>query len=225
MTKPELSVILPCRNEAAALDQCLTAIKEVCRNANIRAEIIVADSSNDASPHIARRHGVKLVAHGQVGYGRALQAGFAAAEGRFLLCADADLSYNFADIPQFVSSLRQGADFVIGIRQYQLGSSPWLHQYVGVPLTAAIIRLFFGGKIRDPHCGLRAITQSAYQHLKVTAPGMEFASEMVITALQHNLRITQLPTQYLPRVGQSKLRTWRDGWRHLTLVLRLKAAR
>lgn len=222
MSSPELSVILPCRNEEAALGSCLTIIQEVLRDMPLTSEIIVSDSSTDRSTQIARAHGVQVIPHGKLGYGVALQEGFARARGKYLLCADADMTYDFTAIASFIDKLRTGADLAIGIRDRRSGVSPWLHAYVGVPITALVIQLLFGGTIKDPHCGIRAITRDAYDQLGLQTTGMEFASEMIVRALQAQLRIAQLPTPYYTRQGQSKLQTWPDGWRHLKLLTRLR---
>lgn len=224
MDKPEVSIVLPCRNEQAGLGQCLTTIKSVLAENDIAGEIIVSDSSSDRSPQIAREHGVCLIDHGKSGYGIALREGFNAARGIYMICADADMTYDWSDIPRFLAKLKSGVDMVIGVRQYQPGASPWLHQHVGVPGTAYMIRLLFGGRVSDPHCGLRGISKEAYERLSLSTDGMEFASEMVVRALQEQLTIAQTPTQYFARVGESKLNTWSDGMRHLRLLIQMRTA-
>ncbi|MAF80739.1 hypothetical protein CL628_01875 [bacterium] len=222
MPQPDVSVILPCRNEEEGLGECLTTIQSVFTAHNLHGEIIVSDSSSDRSPEIARAHGARLIDHGASGYGIALREGFQAARSEFMICADADMTYDFNDIPTFIARLKSGSDMVIGVRQYQPNVSPWLHEHVGVPATAFLIGLLFGGSVKDPHCGIRAITRSAYDQLALQTTGMEFASEMIVRALQKELKIAQLPTNYFARIGESKLNTFQDGWRHLRLLFQLR---
>ncbi|OJI09167.1 MAG: dolichol-P-glucose synthetase [Candidatus Vogelbacteria bacterium CG10_big_fil_rev_8_21_14_0_10_49_38] len=221
-TDPELSVILPCRNEAAALPICLQQIRTVIAEHQLDAEVIVSDSSVDRSPEIARSFGAILVKHDQLGYGRAYLAGFEVAAGRYLFLADADGTYDFKEIPRFLSELRAGADLVIGDRfrgRIESGAMPWLHRRVGNPALSFLFRLFFRSPVRDVHCGLRAISRSALARLNLRATGMEFASEMIITAVNQKLKIKELAIDYHRRLGRSKLRSWPDGWRHLRFML------
>lgn len=231
MTNPEItsrnksidiSIILPCRNEEQALAGCLIQIKSTIRKYKLHAEIIVSDSSSDNSPVIARKFGVKLIKHDKEGYGRAYLEGFREAQGKYFFMADPDGSYDFEEIPRFINKLQQGADFVIGNRfagQMDKESMPWLHRHFGNPILSFILRVFFGSKIRDAHCGMRAIKKSSLQILNLHTTGMEFASEMVIKATKKNLRTDQLPINYHKRQGQSKLRMITDGWRHLRFML------
>ncbi len=157
---PELSVVLPCRNEEESLKQCILKIKEVFRENNIDGEIIVSDSSNDNSPKIAEELGVVLVKHDKKGYGIAYLEGFKAAQGKYIFCADPDSTYNFGEIPKFLNYLKKDYDFVIGDRfakQIEKNAMPWLHQYIGNPVLSFLFRIFFKAKLRDVHCGMRAI--------------------------------------------------------------------
>jgi glycosyltransferase involved in cell wall biosynthesis len=155
------------------------------------------------------------------GYGSAYLAGFGAARGKHIVMADADLTYDFDEIHRFVEKLEDGADLVMGDRMdnIQPGAMPWLHRYVGNPILSGILNFFFRTGVRDAHCGMRAIRRSALPRLDLRTTGMEFASEMVIRAAKEDLRIEQFPIEYHPRGGESKLSSFRDGWRHLRFLL------
>ena len=217
-----VSVILPCRNEQESLDACLTQIKSVLARENLAGEIIVSDSSSDLSPEIAQRHGVVLVKHDQIGYGRAYLEGFKAARGRYLFLADADGTYDFKELPRFLAALAAGADLVLGDRFARpaiAGSMPWLNRHIGNPALSGILRRLFSIEVNDSHSGMRALKRETALALKLTAEGMEFASEMIIKAGRAGLTIRELPIDYHPRRGASKLRPLVDGWRHLHLML------
>jgi glycosyltransferase involved in cell wall biosynthesis len=219
---PEISIILPCRNEEAALDFCLNQIEEVIKKNKLNAEIIVSDSSVDSSPDIASRHNVILVKHDKEGYGNAYIEGFKKASGKYLFMADPDCTYDFNEIPIFVSYLKQGYDLIIGNRfggEISKGAMSWSHKYIGNPLLSSILRLFFKTKIHDAHCGMRAITREVLNKLKLRTEGMEFASEMIISALRNNLRIKEVPIGYHIRKGKTKLKPFRDAWRHFRFML------
>ncbi|MEM0465335.1 MAG: glycosyltransferase [Candidatus Pacearchaeota archaeon] len=218
----ELSIILPCRNEEKALSKCLSSIKEVIAKNNINAEIIVSDSSTDRSPQIAKKHGVILVKHNKIGYGTAILEGLKVAKGNYILISDSDGTYDFNEIPNFLKYLREGYDFVIGNRfAYSLDkdSMPWLHKYIGNPLLSGILRFFFRTNIKDSHCGMRAISKEALNKLNLKTTGMEFASEMVVKVVQNKLKTKEIPIKYYPRLGESKLNSFKDGWRHLKFML------
>ena len=217
-----LSVILPCRNEEKTLGACLEQIKSVLARHNLAGEIIVSDSSTDRSPEIAHQHGVKLIKHDRVGYGIAYQEGIKAASGRYLIMADADGTYDFNDIPRFIEQLESGADFVIGNRfagTIQPGAMPLLHRYLGNPILSGLVRWLFHIKVHDVHCGMRAISRQAFDQIRPKTTGMEFASEMIIAAARRHLKIAELPINYARRQGNSKLKTFSDGWRHLRFIL------
>lgn len=219
---PELSIILPCRNEEAALNTLLKEIKAVIQKNNLSTEIIVSDSSQDQSSNIALQNKVKLVKHDKRGYGIAIQEGIQASSGTYILIMDADLSYNPEYIPHFLEELRKGSDVVMGHRKRSLmepQSMPWLHKHIGNPLLSFILRICTGTRVRDAHCGMRAITKKAYERLQLHTIGMEFASEFVLEAHRKNMHITEIPISYHARSGTSKLRTFRDGWRHLRFIL------
>ncbi len=219
---PELSIVLPCRNEEEALPDCLKLIKSVIKEHKINAEIIVSDSSTDSCPQIAKKHKVELVKHDKQGYGIAYLEGFKRARGKYIFMADADCTYDFAEIPNFLEHLREGYDFVMGDRfagGMDRGVMTWSHKYIGNPALSGILRIFFGTTVKDSHCGMRAIRKDALDKLKLKTIGMEFASEMVIKAIKNNLKIKEIPIKYYKRKGESKLNTFRDGWRHLRFML------
>ncbi|MFA5484711.1 MAG: glycosyltransferase family 2 protein [Candidatus Pacearchaeota archaeon] len=220
--KTLISIILPCRNEEKALDFCLSNVKEVIKKNNLSAEIIVSDSSVDSSPEIAKRHKVVLVKHDKEGYGNAYLEGIKHSKGEYIMMLDADGTYDFNDIPLFISYLDKGYDFVIGDRfkgKMDKKCMPWSHKYIGNPILSGLLRFFFKTKVRDAHCGIRAIKKSSLKKLNLQTKGMEFASEMVIKAARNNLKIKEIPTNYYCRLGDSKLKSFRDGWRHLRFML------
>lgn len=221
----ELTVVLPCLNEAETLATCIDKALAALRENSIAGEVIVADNgSADGSQAIALAHGARVVDVPVRGYGAALNAGILAARGRFVLMADADDSYNFAHIPRFLAELRRGADLVMGNRfagGIGPGAMPFLHRYLGNPVLSLLGRSLFHAPIGDFHCGIRAFSRSAYDRLALRTTGMEFASEMVVKASLLKLRIAEVPTT-LQKDGRSRpphLRTWRDGWRHLRFLL------
>jgi glycosyl transferase family 2 len=208
----KVSVVIPCLNEEAS----------ILDGQGWDGEVIVADNgSDDRSAELAKHAGALVVHEPRRGYGSAYRAGFAAAQGEYIVMADADLTYDFCDIPRFVSKLDEGADLVMGDRMggIQPGAMPWLHRYVGNPVLTGILNLFFHTGVRDAHCGMRAIRRSALPALDLRTTGMEFASEMVIRAGKERLAIEEIPIHYHPREGESKLSSFRDGWRHLRFLL------
>ncbi len=219
---PEISIILPCRNEEKALSFCLENIKEVIKKNDLNAEIIVSDSSSDKSPEIAKEHSVVLIKHNKEGYGNAYLEGLKHAKGEYIFMADADGTYDFREIPKFINYLKNGYGFVIGNRfggRIEKKAMPWSHKYLGNPVLSFLLRSFFKTKIRDAHCGMRAIKKDALIKLDLKTTGMEFASEMIIKALRNNLKIKEIPINYSCRKGKSKLRSLSDGWRHLRFML------
>ncbi len=221
----ELSVVLPCLNEAETLEPCVVQARDTMKQMGIRGEVIVADNgSSDGSQAIAERLGARVVNVAAKGYGSALMGGIAAARGTFVIMGDADQSYDFSHIPRFMEKLRAGFDLVMGNRflgGIQPGAMPPLHRYLGNPVLSGIGRLFFRCPCRDFHCGLRAFRKDAILSLDLQTTGMEFASEMVVKATTFGLRIAEVPTTLSPD-GRSRpphLRSWRDGWRHLRFLL------
>ena len=188
----------------------------------IAGEVVVADNdSDDDSAALAIEAGARVVHERRRGYGNAYMAGFGAARGRYIVMADADLTYDFGEIPRFLAELEDGADLVMGDRMdgIQPGAMPWLHRYIGNPVLSGTLNFFFRTGVRDAHCGMRAFRRDKLPALDLRTTGMEFASEMVIRAAKSKLAIRQLPIAYHPRGGESKLSSFRDGWRHLRFLL------
>ena len=220
--RPRVSVVIPCLNEAESIAICVSHSLETLRSAGLDGEVVVADNgSTDGSPELARDAGARVVREPRRGYGSAYLAGFAAAEGDYVVMLDADLTYPIDDIPRFVAELDAGADLVMGDRMenIQPGAMHWAHRYIGNPVLTGILNLFFRTGVRDAHCGMRAVRREALPTLDLRTSGMEFASEMVIRAAKTDLRISDIPIEYHPRAGESKLARFRDGWRHLRFLL------
>jgi len=224
----DLTVVMPCLNEAETLGSCIVKAHKSFEKLGLDGEVLVADNgSTDGSIEIAERLGARVVHVKEKGYGNALRGGFEAAEGKWILMADADDSYDFGDIAPFVEKLKEGNDLVMGCRlpngggKIMPGAMPWKHRWIGNPALSGIGRLFFKSHVRDFHCGMRAFTREAYQQMTPKTTGMEFASEMVIKATLKGMRIGEVPIT-LHKDGRSKpphLRSWRDGWRHLRFML------
>lgn len=223
LNEVELSVIIPCLNEEKTIGLCVQKATEAMADLHVNGEVLVVDNgSTDRSVTIARAAGARIVHEPQKGYGNAYHRGFREAKGRFIIMGDADNTYDFRKIGLFLQPLREGYDLVMGSRfkgEIMPGAMPWLHQYVGNPVLSGLLNLFFRARISDSHCGMRGLTKEAYQRMELHTSGMEFASEMVIKALKKKLRITEVPVRYYPRVGESKLSSFRDGWRHLRFML------
>jgi glycosyltransferase involved in cell wall biosynthesis len=221
----ELSIVMPCLNEAETLALCVRKARAFLAQHNIAGEVVVADNgSSDGSQQIANALGARLVHVSARGYGAALRGGIEAAKGRFVAMGDADDSYDFESLMPFLAQLRDGAELVMGNRfrgGIASGAMPPLHRYLGNPVLSFLGRSFFGTPVGDFHCGLRAFRRDAILALGLNSPGMEFASEMVVKASIAKLDIREVPTM-LGRDGRSRpphLRTWRDGWRHLRFLL------
>jgi glycosyltransferase involved in cell wall biosynthesis len=217
-----ITVLIPCLNEAETIAECVQQARSALDDASLEGEVIVVDNgSTDGSRELAASAGARVVDAPERGYGSAYLAGFREARGDYIVMADGDLSYDFADIPRFVGELDGGADFVIGNRMENIapGAMPWLNRYIGNPILTGILNLFFRTGVRDAHCGMRALRRDVLPRLDLRSTGMEFASEMVIRVSKERLRVSQFPIAYHPRVGESKLSPLRDGWRHLRLLL------
>ncbi len=221
----ELTILMPCLNEAETLGRCVEKALGFIRRAGIDAEVLIADNgSTDGSVEIAQSQGARVVPVVERGYGAALRGGIAAARGRYIIIGDADDSYDFSRLDGFVRELRNGADLVMGNRfegGVAQGAMPFLHRRLGNPVLSFIGRLLFKVPVHDFHCGLRGINAEAVRALGLRTPGMEFASEMVVRAALEGLKIAEVPTTLSPD-GRSRpphLRTWRDGWRHLKFLL------
>jgi len=225
---PDITVVLPCLNEAATLATCIRKAIKGIADAGIHGEVLVADNgSTDGSVDIAVGEGARVVSIQRKGYGNALRGGINAASGNWILMGDADDSYDFADIKPFVEKLRQGNELVMGCRMprgggtVMPGAMPWKHRWIGNPILTFVGRLFFKCPAHDFHCGMRAFTKAGYERMDLRTIGMEFASEMVIKATLVGLGIAEVPIVLHPD-GRSRpphLRSWRDGWRHLRFML------
>ncbi|MHB1045290.1 MAG: glycosyltransferase family 2 protein [Thermoanaerobaculia bacterium] len=224
----ELTVLMPCLNEAETLESCILAARTGIERAGVRGEILIADNgSTDASREIARRLGARVAEVAERGYGSALRGGIAEARGRFVIMGDADASYDFTDLTPFLERLRAGDDLVMGCRMPRgggrilPGAMPWKHRWIGNPVLSALARFLFRSDISDFHCGLRGFSRSAFAALGLVSGGMEFASEMIVKAVLAGLRISEVPVTLSPdkRSRPPHLRSWRDGWRHLRFML------
>jgi glycosyltransferase involved in cell wall biosynthesis len=221
----EFSIVMPCLNEAETLAVCIQKAQRSLDEHNVAGEIIVADNgSSDGSQEIATQLGARLVEVAEKGYGSALMGGIAAARGKFVIMGDADDSYDFASLGPFIDQLRAGYDLVMGNRfrgGIKPGAMPALHRYLGNPVLTTLGRLFFRSPVGDFHCGLRGFSKSAVTKLNLQTTGMEFASEMVVKATLHSMRVTEVATILSPdgRTRAPHLRSWRDGWRHLRFLL------
>lgn len=225
MAELDLTILMPCLNEAETLAFCVRQAIQAIRDSGLQGEVVVADNgSTDGSQEIARSEGARVVDVPVRGYGAALIAGIEAARGKYVMMADADASYHFEHLPRFTPKLEEGYDLVMGNRfsgSIEPGAMPPLHKYLGNPVLSAIGRIFFGIPVRDFHCGLRAFRRDSVLALNLRTTGMEFASEMVVKSSLAGLRMTEVPTTLSPD-GRSRpphLRSWRDGWRHLRFLL------
>jgi glycosyltransferase involved in cell wall biosynthesis len=221
-TEPQVSVVIPCLNEAQSIETCVRSALDVLHEHGIEGEVIVADNdSDDGSGELATGAGATVVHEPRRGYGSAYLAGFSAARGKYIITADADQTYDFAEIPRFVAQLESGADMVIGNRMNNMlpGAMPWLHRYIGNPILSGFLNLLYRSGIHDAHCGMRALRRDTLPRLRLRSTGMEFASEMVVRAVKEQLTVTEFDIDYHPREGESKLSSFRDGWRHLKLLL------
>lgn len=225
VSNEEVSIVMPCLNEAETLQACIEKARRALSDDNIIGEIIVADNgSTDGSQALAAKLGARVIDVKAKGYGNALMGGIAAARGKYVIMGDADDSYDFSNLRPFIEQLRQGYDLVMGNR-FKGGIKPGAmsptHRYLGNPVLTAIGRLFFHSPCGDFHCGLRGFRKAAITELDLRTTGMEFASEMVVKATLHKMRIAEVPTSLSPD-GRSRpphLQTWRDGWRHLRFLL------
>jgi glycosyltransferase involved in cell wall biosynthesis len=221
----ELTILMPCLNEAATVGGCIDAANSYLRRSAIVGEVLVADNGSvDGSIGIAQARGARVVHVNRLGYGEALRAGLAAAAGQYIIMGDSDMSYDFEHLDAFIDSFRSGADLVVGNRfqgGIQHGAMPWLHRYIGNPILSFTARRLFRIPIGDFHCGLRGVRRDTAGALPFRTGGMEFASEMIIRCKFANFTIREVSTTLRPdeRDRPPHLRRWRDGWRHLRLLL------
>jgi glycosyltransferase involved in cell wall biosynthesis len=221
----ELTILMPCLNEAETLEICIKKAMSFLKDNNVNGEVLIADNgSTDGSQDIATRNGARVVNIEQKGYGSALRGGSENARGRYVIMGDADDSYNFLNLMPFLEKLRDGYELVMGNRfkgGIEKGAMPPLHKYLGNPVLSFIGRIFYPSDIKDFHCGLRGYNRASIQSLQLQTTGMEYASEMVVQATLHKLRMIEVPTTLSPD-GRSRpphLRSWRDGWRHLKFLM------
>jgi glycosyltransferase involved in cell wall biosynthesis len=227
----ELSIVMPCLNEAETLGVCIRKAQSFLESREIAGEIVIGDNgSSDGSQQIAASLGARVAPVAMRGYGAALHGAISACHGRYCIMGDADDSYDFSNLDSFVEKLREGYDLVMGNRfrgGIQPGAMPWKNRYLGNPVLSGIGRLLFSAPVRDFHCGLRGFSMSAYRRMEMRTTGMEYATEMVIRATWAGMRITEVPT-VLHKDGRSRpphLRPYRDGWRHLRFMLESSPAR
>jgi glycosyltransferase involved in cell wall biosynthesis len=221
----ELTILMPCLNEAETLEICIKKAMSFLTDNKVKGEVLIADNgSTDGSQDIATRNGARVVNIEQKGYGSALRGGSENARGKYVIMGDADDSYNFLNLMPFLEKLREGYELVMGNRfkgGIEKGAMPPLHKYLGNPVLSFIGRIFYPSEIKDFHCGLRGYNRAAIKSLQLQTTGMEYASEMVVQATLHKLRMIEVPTTLSPdgRTRPPHLRSWRDGWRHLKFLM------
>lgn len=219
-----LSVVMPCLNEEKTVGICVKKAKEAIANLAINGEVIVVDNgSYDTSVEVAESAGARVVHEPNKGYGNAYKKGFNDAEGKYIVMADSDNTYDFREIPKFIQPLQEGYDFVMGTRlrgKIMPGAMPLLHQYIGNPFLSWFLRVLFKTNISDAHCGMRSFTNQAYTKMHLKTTGMEFASEMVINAVKAKLKIIEVPiTLYANKERKPHLHSFSDGWRHVRFMI------
>ena len=221
----DVSVVIPCLNEANSIAFCIDKARAAFKEAGIRGEVVIGDNgSTDGSIEIAEKHGAR-VAHATLkGYGHALRAGIEAARGQFIVMGDADDSYDFTQVPRFVAKWREGCEVVMGNRfkgEIKPGAMPWHHYWIGNPVLSGLVKILFRTSIGDSHCGMRGFTKDVYNRMDLRTTGMEFASEFVIKAAKLGAKMTEIPITLWPdkRGRPPHLRSFRDGWRHLRFML------
>jgi len=225
LSAPEISVVIPCLNEARSIGICVDKALAAFREMGIRGEVVVADNgSTDGSIEIAENLGARVVHVATRGYGNALQKGIEEAKGEFIIMGDADDSYDFSQVPGFVAKWREGSDLVLGNRfegGIKPGAMPWLHKYLGNPALTAILNSFFRAGVGDAYCGMRGFTKRVYERVDPRTTGMEFALELVIKAAKLGVKAAEIPVTLWPdkRGRQPHLRTFHDGWRSLRFML------
>jgi len=218
-----VSIVMPCLNERETVTVCVTKALGWLRASGYAGEVVVVDNgSSDGSPELAEQAGARVVHETVRGYGAALRRGFAEARGNWLVMGDCDDTYDFAQLDNLVSPLGDGYDMVVGNRfagGIAPGAMTWSHRYIGTPTISALLKMFAGLKVGDSQCGLRAFTREALDRLDLRTDGMELASEMILKSARRGLRVMDVPVPYGERLGEAKLNTMRDGWRHLRFLL------
>jgi len=222
-TAPDVSIVMPCLDEAASVGTCIQKAWEGIRRSGLTGEVVVSDNgSTDDSVAVATAAGARVVRQPARGYGNAYLKGFAEARGRFIVMGDSDGSYDFTQIDRLIAPLHAGYDYVLGSRfagEILPGAMPWTHRYIGNPVLTGVLNRLFKVGSSDAHSGMRAFTRDAYERMALRSEGMELASEIVIKAAEAGLRGTEVPITYHRREGESKLHSMRDGWRHLRFML------
>ncbi|MDD4957081.1 MAG: glycosyltransferase family 2 protein [Candidatus Omnitrophica bacterium] len=218
-----ISVVIPCLNEEKGIGVCVDKARAALDVLGKPYEIVVCDNgSTDTSREIATARGAIVVQETRKGYGQAYLTGIKNSHGRFIVMADGDDTYDLSRISDLITPLENGYDLVMGSRfrgKILPGAMSWSHRYIGNPILSALLRLFFHTDISDSHCGYRAMTREAFEKMRLKTPGMEFASEMVVNAIKEDLKICEIPIVYSPRIGESKLESLRDAWRHVRFML------
>src|SRR3990170_1247616 len=221
--RPFISIVMPCLNEALTVETCVRKALGWLERSGSAGEVLVVDNgSSDGSPDLARRAGARVIAESRRGYGAALRRGFAEAKGDWLVMGDCDDTYDFSDLDDLVEPLAEGHDLSVGNRfagGIAPGAMTWSHRYIGTPAISLLIRLFTGLKVGDSQCGLRAFTRSALERMELKTDGMELASEMILKSARRGLNVAEVPVPYNIRLGEAKLNTFRDGWRHLRFLM------
>jgi glycosyltransferase involved in cell wall biosynthesis len=221
----QVSVVMPCLNEEESVGICVTKALAGLAAAGKTGEVVVCDNgSKDNSVAVARAAGARVVEETARGYGNAYMTGFGASSGQIIVMGDSDNSYDFTELGALVNKVGEGYDYVLGSRfggEIRQGAMTWSHRYIGNPILTAVLNRFFGLESSDAHSGMRAFTREALDGMDLKCEGMEFASEIVVKAARANLRVAEVPIIYHPRIGESKLNTLKDGWRHLRFLLLL----
>ncbi|MGE0057278.1 MAG: glycosyltransferase family 2 protein [Dehalococcoidia bacterium] len=219
----EMSIVMPCLNEEESVGDSVRKAHSWLEASGVRGEVIVVDNgSDDRSVQEATDAGARVIFESERGYGSALRRGIASSSGRYVVMGDCDETYDFAALDPFLAALRDGADLVVGNRYsggIQPGAMTWSHRYIGTPAITFLVKLFSKSNLGDSQCGLRGFSRVAYDRMELSSDGMEFASEMIIKASRLGLDVREVPIQYFPRIGETKLDTFRDGWRHLRYLL------
>lgn len=218
-----VSVVIPCLNEEKGIAACVRKAAAALKKISVPYEVVVCDNgSTDNSKKIAAENGARVVDEPKKGYGNAYLGGIRASRGKYIVMADGDDTYDLSQIAAFIDPLAEGYDFVIGSRfkgKMLPGAMSWSHRYIGNPILSSLLRFFFKTSLSDSHCGYRSFTREAFDRMQLKTPGMEFASEMIVNAIKEKLRIKEIPIDYHPRIGESKLEGFRDAWRHMRFML------
>lgn len=218
----EVSIVLPCLNEEEAVAACVRDGLAWFERSGVRGEVIVVDNgSTDHSREEAERAGARVIEERRRGYGQAHLRGFAEARGEIFVMADADATYDLRNLDSLVDPVRNGYDMTVGNRMSAIapGAMAWSHRVIGTPAISFMLKLFTGSSIGDSQCGLRAFSRDAYERMELRSSGMELASEMILKAFRRNMKVAETPITYAVRQGETKLNTFRDGWRHLRFLL------